>query len=54
VEPASHPENHPAVEFYCPQCAKAVDKPLVCGDCQAVICRDCGTPLELSDELGYG
>jgi hypothetical protein len=40
--------------FYCPICVKPVDNPLVCGDCQAVICRECGTPLEKADELGIG
>ena len=28
--------------------------PLVCGDCAAIICRQCGTPLERVDELGIG
>jgi hypothetical protein len=42
------------VEFYCPNCARAVTDPLVCGDCRAVICRVCGTPLERIDELGIG
>jgi hypothetical protein len=40
--------------FYCPNCAKEVDDPLTCGDCSAVICRRCGTPLESADELGMG
>jgi len=26
----------------------------VCGDCTAIICRRCGTPLERVDELGIG
>ena len=43
-----------SVEFYCPTCAKAVVEPLVCRDCLAEICRDCGTPLERVDELGIG
>jgi hypothetical protein len=43
-----------AAEFYCPTCGKAVTDPLVCGDCHAVICRDCGTPLERIDDLGIG
>jgi hypothetical protein len=43
-----------SVEFYCPQCRVAVDKPLVCGDCMAVICRECGTVLERVDDLGVG
>lgn len=46
------PESTP--EFYCPTCEKAVSDPLVCGDCSAVICRVCGTPLERVDDLGIG
>ncbi len=41
-------------EFYCPRCRKPVAEPLVCGDCAAWICRDCGTPIERIDELGIG
>jgi len=26
----------------------------MCGDCSAIICRICGTPLEKIDELGIG
>jgi hypothetical protein len=49
------PETEPAaIEFYCPTCARPVDDPLVCGDCHAVICRRCGTPLERVDDLGIG
>lgn len=40
--------------LYCPNCAREVDDPLTCGDCSAVICRLCGTPLESPDELGIG
>jgi len=40
--------------LYCPVCAVEVDDPLTCGDCSAVICRRCGTPLESPDELGMG
>ncbi len=40
--------------LYCPQCAREVTDPLICGDCSAVICRQCGTPLEAPDELGMG
>jgi len=40
--------------LYCPKCEQEVDDPLVCGDCAAVICRRCGTPLEKVDELGIG
>jgi methionyl-tRNA synthetase len=40
--------------LYCPTCKEEVPDPLVCGDCAAVICRKCGTPLEKIDELGIG
>jgi methionyl-tRNA synthetase len=40
--------------LYCPSCARKVEDPLVCGDCSAVICRACGTPLESADELAMG
>ncbi|MGB0045616.1 MAG: hypothetical protein WBP91_20750 [Terriglobales bacterium] len=43
-----------ALVFYCPVCAVEITDPLTCGDCSAVICRRCGTPLEASDELGMG
>jgi hypothetical protein len=41
-------------EYYCPRCQKPVSDPLICGDCTAVICRLCGSPLEQVDELGIG
>ena len=40
--------------LYCPACKAEGPDPLVCGDCGAVICRKCGTPLEKIDELGIG
>jgi hypothetical protein len=40
--------------LYCPVCAVEVEDPLTCGDCSAVICRRCGTPLESPDELAMG
>jgi len=46
------PDPGPQTDFYCPTCAKAVPDPLVCADCHAVICRQCGTVLERIDELG--
>lgn len=50
----SHMSEDAAAEFYCPTCALPVKDPLVCGDCHAVICRICGTPLERIDDLGIG
>jgi len=47
-------EVKPQIELYCPRCHSAVPDPLVCGDCSAMICRRCGTPLEQVDELGIG
>ena len=40
--------------LYCPKCEAEVSEPLVCGDCGAVICPRCGSPLEKIDELGIG
>jgi hypothetical protein len=48
------PDERTECEFYCPKCGKPVASPLACGDCAALICRDCGTPLERVDELGMG
>jgi hypothetical protein len=45
------PEPKP---LYCPACQQEMNDPLVCGDCGAIICRRCGTPLEGIDELGIG
>jgi len=53
--PKAAPEaSKRTAEFYCPVCALEVRDPLTCGDCSAIICRRCGTPLESSDELGMG
>ncbi|HEV2987388.1 MAG TPA: hypothetical protein VG759_03025 [Candidatus Angelobacter sp.] len=40
--------------LYCPNCAREVSDPLICGDCSSVICRVCGTPLESAADLGIG
>jgi uncharacterized paraquat-inducible protein A len=47
-------ESKKEAEFYCPKCNAEVTDPLVCGDCAAIICRRCGTPLERIDDLGIG
>jgi hypothetical protein len=48
-------ENEQAkADFYCPKCRCAEPNPLVCGDCMALLCRQCGTPLEKIDDLGIG
>jgi len=44
----------PSDTLYCPNCAREITDPLICGDCSAVICRVCGTPLESSADLGMG
>jgi hypothetical protein len=54
IPPKTTEAKKPAVVFYCPVCAVEITDPLTCGDCSAVICRRCGTPLEASDELGMG
>ncbi len=51
--PSAPPKPEPDL-LYCPNCAEEVTDPLTCGDCSAVICRRCGTPLESPDELGIG
>lgn len=50
--PDTKPEQ--SDQYYCPVCDKAITDPLVCGDCMAVICRKCGTPLERAEDLGIG
>jgi len=50
---AQNPEKSTAL-LYCPNCAREVHDPLTCGDCAAVICRICGTPLEMPEDLGIG
>jgi hypothetical protein len=52
--PSSPKPDERSAAFYCPSCARKVADPLVCGDCSAVICRACGTPLESADELVMG
>ncbi|MFZ0662190.1 MAG: hypothetical protein WAM66_05815 [Acidobacteriaceae bacterium] len=52
--PSNNPDEKPKGGWWCPRCARAVSDPLVCGDCSAVICRVCGTPLESADELAFG
>jgi hypothetical protein len=55
IAPSENPQTDPdPASLYCPNCAEEVNDPLTCGDCSAVICRRCGTPLESSDELGIG
>ncbi len=48
------PEDRQPSLLYCPTCAREVADPLTCGDCAAVICRVCGTPLEMPEDLGIG
>jgi hypothetical protein len=50
----SRPVRKSSDVFYCPNCCREVNDPLICGDCSAVICRVCGTPLESSEDLGMG
>jgi hypothetical protein len=47
-------QSSKTTDFYCPKCSLPVSDPLVCGDCAALICRICGTPLERVDDLGIG
>jgi len=52
--PQSSSEGEQRPLLYCPTCAREVDDPLTCGDCSSVICRVCGTPLEVPEDLGIG
>jgi hypothetical protein len=52
--PETPKKNPRAPTLYCPTCAREVNDPLTCGDCSAVICRVCGTPLEVAEDLGIG
>src|ERR1700689_4311165 len=52
--PSTQPQTPLTEDLWCPTCARAVRDPLVCGDCSAVLCRICGTPLESADELAFG
>jgi hypothetical protein len=52
VSPTTEEKTGP--DLYCPKCASEVPNPITCGDCGAVICPRCGTPLEAADELGMG
>jgi hypothetical protein len=52
--PDSPAEDKNQPLLYCPTCAREVSDPLTCGDCSAVICRVCGTPLEVPEDLGMG
>jgi len=54
MEESANPEQPSSDALYCPVCAREVTDPLTCGDCSAVICRTCGTPLESSADLGMG
>lgn len=52
--PATPSDAKTPPTLYCPTCAREVDDPLTCGDCSSVICRVCGTPLEIPEDLGIG
>jgi hypothetical protein len=48
---AQHVED-PDSGFYCPSCERGVNDPLNCGECSTTICRVCGTPLRISEDIG--
>jgi hypothetical protein len=51
---SANPQTPKHAGLYCPTCAREITDPLTCGDCSAVICRVCGTPLESADDLALG
>ena len=38
-------------ETLCPGCGRAVTDPLMCGSCSTMICRLCGTPLDITGQV---
>jgi hypothetical protein len=44
--------DDPDSGFYCPSCDRGVTDPLICGECSTSLCRVCGTPLRISEDLG--
>ena len=52
--PTTAQQGSQADALYCANCKSEVTDPLTCGDCSAVICRACGTPLEAAGDLGFG
>jgi hypothetical protein len=51
LEPGKGSPEDPDSAFYCPSCERKVKDPLTCGDCSAIICRVCGTPLKMPEEV---
>jgi hypothetical protein len=49
--PPAHADEDPSSGFYCTSCAREVKNPLTCGECSTTICRVCGTPLRISENL---
>jgi hypothetical protein len=50
--PPAHGDEDPSSGFFCTSCERAVTDPLNCGECSTTICRVCGTPLRISEDLG--
>jgi len=46
------PDEDPSSGFYCTSCERRVKDPLSCGECSTTICRVCGTPLRISEDIG--
>ncbi len=43
--------DEPDPPIICAGCHRVVSNPLTCGECATLICRDCGTPLRVEDEI---
>ena len=50
-EPAKQEAAEDPGAAYCPHCDRQVDDPLTCGECSSVICRVCGTALQMPEDL---
>lgn len=50
-EPGPESTEDSDSSFYCPNCARGVNDPLTCGECSTMICRACGTPLRMPEDV---
>jgi hypothetical protein len=49
--PPTSSSDDPDSAFYCPSCESRVNDPLTCGECSTAICRICGTPLQMPEDV---
>ncbi|HUI85172.1 MAG TPA: hypothetical protein VL240_13160 [Candidatus Binatia bacterium] len=49
-EPVREEDAEGSASAYCPNCNREVDDPLTCGECSSLICRKCGTALQMPED----